>query len=65
MKKNAHARRIEHRAKLRQAAAGQLSQEEAAAVQAAEKTRVAAIKPVVALTRKQRKAERAKRRAGN
>jgi hypothetical protein len=62
-KKNAHARRIEHRANLRKAAAGQLGEAEAKAVQEAEATRVAAIKPAPVLNRKQRKARKAAKRA--
>ncbi|MFI5380617.1 MAG: hypothetical protein ACHRHE_15070 [Tepidisphaerales bacterium] len=61
---NAHARRIEHRAKLRKAAAGQLGEEETKAVQAAETARKAAIKPAAVLTRKQRKALKVQRRTG-
>jgi hypothetical protein len=53
---NAHARRIEHRANLRKANAGQLGETETKAVQAAETTRKAAIKPPATLSRKQRKA---------
>ena len=62
VKKNAHARRIEHRAALRKAIAGQLSEEEAKAVQATETARKAAMKPVVVLNRKQRKNKKAARR---
>lgn len=60
----ATVRRTEHRAKLRQLAAGQLSEAEAKAVQDAETARKAAIKPAVVLSRKQRKSKRAQRRAG-
>ena len=63
MSKNSHARRIEHRANLRKAAAGQLGEEEAKAVQTAEAARKAAIKPVVVLNRKQRKNKKALKRA--
>ena len=62
MKANAHARRIERRAKLRQAVAGQLGEAEAKEVQAAETARKAAIKPPAVLTRKQRKSLKAQRR---
>ncbi len=62
MAMNAHARRIEHRANLRKAAAGQLGEAEAKAVQDAEAARRAAIKPAAVLTRKQRKSLKARRR---
>lgn len=64
MKMNAHARRIERRANVRKAAAGQLGEAEAKEVLAAEAARKAAIKPPAALTRKQRKSLKAQRRAG-
>jgi hypothetical protein len=64
MATGAHARRIEHRANLRKAAAGQLGEAEAKAVQDKETARKAAIKPVAVLTRKQRKSQRAQRRLG-
>lgn len=63
VKANAHARRIEHRANLRKAVAGQLGEEEAKAVLAAETARKAAIKPAAVLTRKQRKSQKAQRLA--
>jgi hypothetical protein len=62
MANTAHARRIEHRANLRKAAAGQLGEEETKAVQAAETARKAAIKPAAILSRKQRKSQKAQRR---
>ena len=62
MAKNAHARRIEHRANVRKAAAGQLPEAEAKEVLAAETTRKAAIKPRPVLNRKQRKSLKAQRR---
>jgi len=65
MKNNAHARRLEHRANLRKAIAGQLSEEEAKTVKAAEEARKAAIKPAVTLNRKQRKSQKAQKRALN
>ena len=61
-KKNSHARRLEHRAKLRQATAGQLSEEDAKVVQAAETARKEANKPAPVLNRKQRKAKKALKR---
>ncbi len=61
---NAHARRNEHRATLRKAAAGELGEAETKAVQAVEATRKAAIKPAAVLSRKQRKSRKAARRAG-
>ena len=65
MSAKSHARRIEHRANLRKAIAGQLPEAEAAAVQATEKARKEAWKPPVALNRKQRKNKKAeKRRSG-
>lgn len=63
MKKNAYARRLEHRANLRKAIAGQLPEEEAKAVQAAETARKAAYKPLPVLNRKQRKTAKAQKRA--
>lgn len=62
MPTNSHARRLAHRANLRKAAAGQLSEAEATAVQAAETTRKAAIKAPVVLNRKQRKGKKALKR---
>ena len=64
MVKDAHARRTEHRANLRKAAAGQLGEAEAKEVQAAETARKAAIKPAAILSRKQRKSQRAQRLTG-
>lgn len=63
MKKNAQARRLEHRANLRKAVAGQLGEAEAKVVQDAETARKAAIKPAVVLNRKQRKSQKAQKRA--
>ena len=62
MKANAHARRLERRATLRKAAAGQLGEAEAKEVLAAETARKAAIKPPAVLTRKQRKSLKVQRR---
>lgn len=59
----ASIRRTEHRANLRKAAAGQLGEAEAKAVQDAETARKAAIKPAAVLNRKQRKGLRAQRRS--
>jgi hypothetical protein len=64
MKANAHARRIERRANLRKAAAGQLGEAEAKQVLDAETARKAAIKPPAILTRKQRKGLKVLRRKG-
>lgn len=61
MAQNAHARRLEHRSNLRKAAAGQLGEAEAKAVQDAETARKAAIKPAAVLSRKQRKNRKAQR----
>ena len=63
MSSKSHVRRLEHRANLRKAAAGELSEEQAKAVQAAEEARKAAIKPVVVLNRKQRKNKKAAKRS--
>jgi hypothetical protein len=63
MKANSHTRRLEHRANLRKVAAGQLGEAESKEVMAKETTRKAAIKPVSVLNRKQRKNQKAARRA--
>ena len=62
MSNNSHVRRLEHRANVRKAAAGELGEAEAKAVQTAETARKAAIKPVILLNRKQRKNKRAQKR---
>jgi len=63
MKANSHARRLEHRANVRKAAAGQLGEAETKTVQAAEKARKDAYKPQPVLNRKQRKNKKAQKRA--
>ncbi len=62
MKANSHARRLERRAQLRKANAGQLGEEETKAALAAEKARKDAYKPAPVLTRKQRKSKKAAKR---
>jgi hypothetical protein len=64
MKINSQSRRLEHRANLRKAAAGELGEAEAKAVQTAETTRKA-VKPAAVLNRKQRKTKKAARRKAN
>lgn len=62
MKINAKSRRLEHRANLRKAAAGQLSEAEVKAVETKEKARKE-VKPAAPLNRKQRKGKKAARRS--
>ena len=64
MKNNSKDRRLAHRASMRKLAAGQLSEAEATAVQAAEKARKD-VKPEAVLNRKQRKGKKAAKRAAN